>query len=247
MSSLTIDGYCTLGIDREYDLTESTLLEAMDGAAVEKAVIAPPDRYLAVYNREGNETICKAAHAHRSRFIAACSVNPWYGRSAVEEFRRAVGEGARILVLHPLVQGFSANDELVFPLLDEAAAQRVPVYVHAGPPGNSTPWQITDIAERYAQLNFIMGHCGATDFWNDVINATSAVDNIYLESSLARPFAFAGYMDALGKHQGIMGSWSPLNDLGFEWEQIRKFVPPEVFSEISGKNLAKLLMTRGPL
>lgn len=125
--------------------------------------------------------------------------------------------------------------------------QQIPVYIHTGSPGNSTPWQITDLAERYPQVDFIMGHCGATDFSYDVVNSTAAAANIYLESSLARPFQFADYMEALGKQRGIFGSWAPLNNLGFEWEQMRKFVSPDVFDEISGKNLAGLLTKRGSL
>jgi uncharacterized protein len=242
-----IDGYCTLGQDREYDLSDAALLDTMDVAGVDCAVIAPPDRYLAVYNREGNDSMRRAAAAHPGRFIPACSANPWYGDAAVDELNRCIGWGARILVLHPLVQGFTANDELVFPLLDVAAAERIPVYVHTGPPGNSTPWQIVDLAERYPSLPLIMGHCGATDFWNDVPGAAAAAPNIYLESSLARPFHFGRYMEILGKHKGIAGSWAPLNDLSFEWAQLRKFIPAEVFSEISGANLAALLGTRGAL
>ena len=238
---MIIDGYCTLGVDREYDLTESALLHAMDAAGVEKAVIASPDRYLAVYNRDGNEIVRKAVAAHRDRFIGACSANPWFGESAIAEIRRALDADARMLVLHPWVQGYQANDELIFPMLDEASQHKIPVYLHTGPPGNSTPWQVVDLAERYPSLDFIMGHCGATDFWNDVINAGSQCANIYLESSLARPFHFAHYMEKLGKHKGIMGSWAPINDFGFEWEQMRKFTSADIFGEISGNNLARLL------
>ena len=242
---MTIDGYCTLGVDREYDLTETALLNAMDRARVERAVVVPPDRFLAVYNQDGNENMQRAVRAHPDRFISTCSVNPWYGKASIEEFRRAVLEGARMLVLHPFVQGFSANDELVFEVLEAAAEERVPVYVHTGPPGNSTPWQIVDLAERFPELDLIMGHCGATDFWNDVPDATASAPNIYLESSLARPFHFARYMEVLGKERGILGSWAPLNDLSFEWEQMRTFIPPDVFSEICGTNLARLLAKRG--
>lgn len=242
---MNIDGYCTLGVDREYDLTESLLLQAMDSAQVERAVIAPPDRFLAISNREGNESMVRAARAHRDRFIPACSVNPWYGQKAIEEFQRALSEGARMLVLHPMVQGFSANDELVFPLLDVAGAEQIPAYFHTGQPGNSTPWQIIDLADRYPDLSLIMGHCGATDFWNDVPDAAAAVPNVYLESSMARPFNFARYMETVGKHKGIIGSWAPLNNLEFEWEQMRKFISEDVYAEISGNNLARLLAKRG--
>jgi hypothetical protein len=54
-------------------------------------------------------------------------------------------------------------------------------------------------------------------------------------------------METLGKHKGIAGSWAPLNDLSFEWAQLRQFIPAEVFTEISGANLAALLGIRGEL
>jgi predicted TIM-barrel fold metal-dependent hydrolase len=165
----------------------------------------------------------------------------------VEEFRRAWGEGARLLVLHPMVQGYLANDELVWPLLDAAVEARAPVYIHTGPPGNSSPWQITDLAERYPVLDFIMGHSGSTDFWNDVNDATLAVGNIYLESSLGRPFAFVPRLEVVGAHRGIMGSFAPNSDFAFEWRQIKQAVPAELFGQLCGGNLQRLLEKRGAL
>lgn len=244
---MTIDGYCVVGRDREYDLTAAALLRAMDRAGVERAVIAPVDRCLAVDNRRGNALIMRAARRHADRFIPACTVNPWYGVRAVRELQRSLTEGARLLVLHPAVQGFLANDELVWPVLDALAGRGIPVYVHTGPPGQATPWMIVDLAERYPTIDFIMGHCGATDFWNDVVAAGGAASNVYLESSLARPFAFAAYLQALGKARGIMGSFAPINDLGFEWEQMRQVLPPAEWADVYGANLLALLRKGGAL
>jgi len=244
---MTIDGYCTLGTDREYDLTEAALLEALDAAEVGRAVIAPVDRCLAVANREGNDAMRQTASRHPERFIPSCSANPWYGSGAVEELRRAVGEGARMLVLHPAVQGYLANDELVWPVVEAAAGERVPVYIHTGPPGQATPWQVVDLAERFPQADLIVGHCGATDFWNDVVVAAQAADNVYLESSLARPFLFAGYLKQTGAARGIMGSYAPLNELTFEWEQMRLALPEEDIGAVCGGNLRRLLEKRGAL
>jgi hypothetical protein len=243
----TIDAYCTLGVDREYDLTEYALLKAMDVAGVEQAVIAAVDRALAVHNREGNEFLRRAAAMHPKRFIPSCSVNPWFGEAALEELKRALDAGARMLVLHPCVQGFLANDELVWPLLEMAGAEAVPVYIHTGLPGNSTPWHIVDLAQRFPMVDFIMGHCGATDFWNDVIEAGRAVPNVYLESSLARPFSFSRYIEALGSSKGIMGSYAPLNDLPFEWQQMRSVLPAETWADVFGGTLRRLLEKRGKL
>lgn len=69
-AALTIDAYCSLGVDREYDLTESELVAAMDRAKVDRAVIAPVDRYLAVDNREGNDRMLAVARRNK-RLIAA--------------------------------------------------------------------------------------------------------------------------------------------------------------------------------
>src|SRR5258706_16206152 len=135
---MIIDGYCVLGTDREYDLSAEALLRAMDQAQVELAVIAPVDRYLAVNNWVGNAFIQQSAAAQPDRFIPACSVNPWYGDAELEEFQRALGAGARILVLHPFLQGYIANDELIWPLLEAAKAAKVTVYIHTGPPRTDT-------------------------------------------------------------------------------------------------------------
>ena len=244
---MTVDGYCTLGVDREFDLTEDGLLKAMDSAEVDRAVIVPVDRCLAVRNREGNLEIREAASRHPDRFIPACSVNPWYGEGALEEMRRAVGEGARMLVLHPLVQGYQANDELVWPLLEAAATESVPVYVHTGPPGNATPWQVVDLAERFTETDLIIGHCGATDFWNDMVEAARASDHVSIESSLARPFQFSRYVEQAGQEKGIVGSYAPINDLVFEWSQMRKVLPRPLWDDVCGGNLLRLLEKRGAL
>ena len=244
---MTVDGYCALGVDREFDLTEDGLLDAMDRAEVDRAVIVPVDRCLAVRNREGNLEIQEAASRHPERFIPACSANPWFGEEAVDEFRRAIASGARMLVLHPLVQGYQANDELVWPLLEAAGIERVPVYVHTGPPGNASPWQVIDLAERFLETDLIIGHCGATDFWNDMVEAAKASDHVSIESSLARPFQFSRYVDEVGREKGIVGSYAPINDLVFEWSQVRKVLPRSLWDDVGGGNLLRLLEKRGAL
>lgn len=246
-NGITIDAYCTLGVDREYTLTETQLLAAMDKAGVNKAIIAPPDRFLAVYNHQGNEDMKRTAKSHPHRFMPSCSVNPWFGKTAVEELKRALGEGARMLVVHPAVQGFLANDELLFPIIEEADQARVPIYIHTGQPGNSTPWQTVDLAGKYPQSDFILGHCGATDFWNDMPGAVTALPNVYCEASLSRPFRFAEYVKTVGSRKCVMGSWAPLSDLVFEWEEMRKYLPQKDQPDCLGNSMYALLQKRGPL
>jgi predicted TIM-barrel fold metal-dependent hydrolase len=244
---MNIDCYCVLGKDREYDLTAAVLLKEMDVAGVNRALIAPVDRYLAVENKVGNDFIAKQARAYPERFIATCSANPWYGKAAIQEFHRAINNGARMLIMHPFLQGYLANDEIVWPLMEAASQEQVPVYFHTGQPGNSTPWQLVDLAERFPVLDLIMGHSGTTDFWFDVMDAAKASPNIYLESSLARPFSFPERVQILGNKRIIMGSYVPINKLIFEWEQMRLALPLDTLECILGENLRRLLEKRGAL
>ena len=244
---MIIDGYCTLGVDREYDLDGDGLLAAMDQAEVEWALIAPVERRLVVDIDQGNDFLMRAATEHPDRFLPCCAANPWEGERALEGLRRAVGQGARMLVVHPAVQGFQANDELIQPLLEAVAGMHVPVYVHTGPPGSATPWQVVDLADSFPEVDFIIGHSGATDFWNDAAEAGKARQNVYLESSLARPFTFARHVEEAGYAKGIMGSGAPLNDLVFEWEQMRRALPAGARTAVFGGNMARLLSKRGPL
>lgn len=244
---MTIDAYTTVGTDREYDLTPEALVRCLDAALVDRAIIAPVDRAIAVYNREGNDHTCGAARLFPDRLIPACTVNPWFGPSALSEFRRSIGEGARLLVLHPSIQGFQINDELVWSLAETAQHERIPIYVHTGPPASATPWMLVDLAQRFRDVDFIMGHCGATDFWADVVPAAVKTPNIVLESSLSRPFLFACYMAQLDPSRGMVGSYAPNNDLCFEWDQMRKVLAPNDVDPLCGGNLLRLLRKRGPL
>ncbi len=244
---ITIDAYCVVGRDRETNLPPRSLLKLMDLARVDRTVIAPVDRHIAVNNREGNRFILGLVKANPSRFIASCTANPWFGKKAVAEFERAAGEGARLLNLHPFLHGCLADDELYWPLLEKAGLLQVPVYIHTGNPGNSTPWQLSGLAQRFPQVDFIMGHSGSTDFWNDVTPAAQSAPNLSIETSLARPFSVPGRVSALGKSKVIMGSYAPLQNLEFEWQQMRRELSEEAWPDVLGGNLLRLLEKRGSL
>jgi hypothetical protein len=200
---VVIDGCTILGRDREVDLLPEELLEETDAQEVDRAVVLPLDRVCAVQNRDGNEWILATCRRFPGRLIPTCTANAWFGRSACEEVGRAAKAGARLLVLHPAVQGFVLSDELVYPLCELAAALRLPIYVHTGCPQHATPFQLAELALRFPKVAFIMGHCGATDFWPDVRPAAALSANVYLESSLARPSIFVAHLQKIGFHRAM--------------------------------------------
>lgn len=240
-----IDCYVTLGNERETVYSAASLVEDLDRAGVDMAVIAPSDREIAVNNKDGNIRIAREASRYPGRLIPACTVNPWYGGDGVAELARAVDNGAKMLVFHPTLQGFLINDDLADPLLAFAAESGIPVYVHTGPHLYGSPWQVVDCALRFPEAYFIMGHAGATDFWNDIPSAGCIAPNVYIEGSFARPFIFRNHVKYIGASRGLMGSSAPRNDLVYEWKCYRAEMPGPEYDPVFGDNLARILPDGG--
>ena len=77
-----VDAYCTLGTERETQLSARDLLALMDTAGITRAIIAPEDREIAVNNAAGNDRILSEADKSGGRFFPACTVNPWFGEES---------------------------------------------------------------------------------------------------------------------------------------------------------------------
>ncbi len=222
-----IDAHCHLGQGCAYSLSADELLREMDANGVSKAIIVPVDRCLAVHNREGNDMMLDEARAHPDRFIAFATANPWYGQAALDELRRAFDAGAAGLKLHPVLQGFSIIDEVGFPLIELAVEQRKPIYFHTGTPVHSTPFQLTEVATRYPNGIFIMGHAAYSDYWNDVIASAKAAPNIFIETSQHLASFLRVLVRELGAGRFIYGSDAPKTSMPVEIEKITRYITAE--------------------
>lgn len=240
--TMIIDAYCTLGTERETRLSPEQLLRMMDDAGIGRAVIAPEDREIAVNNASGNRRIVEISRRLPERFIPGCTVNPWFGEAACQELRRAVADGARMLVLAPAVQGFCFGDELLDDLLNVAGELRVPVYVHTGPHSFGGPTQVVVAAAGHPDVRFILGHCGSTDYAHDMpALIRMAPKNVWFELSLVRPWAAAGYVKSGDRRRFLFGTAAPRNDPAMELRHLSGFLPIEEYPDVYGGNLAALV------
>lgn len=239
---MTIDCCCTIGGPRDAEPGAEALSERMDEAGVDRAVVHPPERCFAWDNDEGNGLVLDAVNVRPGRFIAAVTANPWRGDAWGVIAPRLVA-GWTVVAFHPGVQGFPLSGHLLDPILERLAqaAPAVPVYAHTGHHAYGAPTQLGLVARRFPALRFIMGHCGATDYADDVVSVCAANPNIYPESSFARPFSFVPKVIELGAQCGIMGSGFPYNDLSFEWQAMREALPPEHHEGVLGGNLCRVL------
>lgn len=241
-TSQYIDACCTVGGGNDLEPPADKLLAEMDRAGVAQAVIGPPDRCFAWENEAGNELVIQAAKAHPGRFIPVATVNPWRP-DAAQVAGRYLDAGAMLLAFSPGVQGFVLSGRGLDPILEKLAndGARVPVYVHTGHHSNAAPSQLALLAGRFPAVQFIMGHCGSTDYAGDVSAVYRQHPNIWLEASFGRPPRFVGRLKDIGYDRALMGSGHPYNDLGFEWSQTRELLPAERRQAVFGGNMLRLL------
>jgi predicted TIM-barrel fold metal-dependent hydrolase len=214
----------------------------MDTFGIDKAVICPVDRCLAVENREGNDYILQAAHLYPNKFFAFATANPWYGSKALIEIKRALDLGARGIKLHPSLQGFLLCDDLVYPIMELAEERKVPVYFHTGTPALTQPMHVTELALRYPQVAMIMGHMGSTDFWMDAVPAAQMADNIYVDTSWSLPDKVYRAINSLGAERVLFSSDSPLSSYAVEMGARKATVLSEEQQNlVMGGNILRLL------
>lgn len=237
-----VDAYVTPGTERETVLTPADLLPQMDAAGIDRALIAPQDREIAVDNALGNRRILDLAAGSRGRFIPACTINPWFGAKAVEGLNEAVASGAKVLVVAPALQGFMLSDPLADALMTRAGELGIPVYVHTGPHSAATPTQLALVAMRLPRTRFILGHCGSTDYSHDMATVFSMqLENLWYELSFVRPWSLRRYVSLAKSNRVIFGSSAPRNDPGFELSCCNANYPIAEFPEVYGSNFLKLI------
>ena len=185
-----IDAHTYLGQGEHLQLSADELLRLMDEAQVEFAIVCPVDHCLAVHNRDGNDLILDAVRKHPTRLAGMAAANPWFGPAAAQEVRRALQAGLTGLMLHAPYQGFRLSDHIVDPLLEAAAEFGAPVYAHTGTAGSAEPFHAAQLARRFPQLNFIMGHAGSSDYGEDAVRAMEFAPNLWLETSRNGPANF---------------------------------------------------------
>jgi predicted TIM-barrel fold metal-dependent hydrolase len=239
-----VDGHVHVGRGRKKSLEPRQLINLMDDNGVDKAIVCPVDEYIAIYNRQGNDYILDAVKEFPDRLFGFATVNPWYELQALEELHRAFGEGLHGLKLHSCLQGFHITDNIIYPIVELAVEQKKPMYFHTGTMVCAEPFQLAYLAQRYPTGKFIMGHAGASDFWNDVIPAVQTSPNLLIETSKTTPVTIMGMIegDPSLSERVIFGSNLPTSSYTLELAKVREVIKDtSLLEKILGKNVMALL------
>jgi predicted TIM-barrel fold metal-dependent hydrolase len=185
------------------------LLKDMDEAGVDKAVLLPTIgdstwEYVGLtFKKVDNEAMLGALRAHPDRFVGGVRVIPTE-KDAYDEFMRFVETGYfRLLKLSP-PEGFTVDEERIYPIYEQCAKLNFPVLIHMGQTGGefigekkknmyqlnsslANPMTLDAVAKAFPDVNFIIAHNG----YPYKIEAWALADgnkNVYLDISGSGPW-----------------------------------------------------------
>ena len=180
--------------------TLDTLMEEMDEAGVERAVILGQDTHATRnpafknYTMK-NDELAALARRSKDRLIPFAGVDPNAGRDAVRELRRAITDlGARGLKIHSSANSVYLNDRrLMYPIYELCQEAGLPILFHTGTTGlgdceikYSKTELLDEVCQSFPDLRVVMAHFGWP--WPAVAVAIALRSpNVYIDVSGWKP------------------------------------------------------------
>lgn len=180
-----------------WDPTGEKLLQRMNEAGIDKAVVLPLDFGLAIGEpeisiEEQNRAYAQISSKFPDRLIAFASIDP-RRPNAPDFLKKSVEEwGLKGLKIHPTA-GFYPNEKITYTLLEKAAQYKLPVITHTGPvppPLRSKyaqPIHLDDVLVDFPELKVNAAHLGF-GWWPELVSLAAVNFNLYLD--------FAGWQPA---------------------------------------------------
>ena len=244
-----IDSHCNLGKSELFKIEENadSLKRKLDLLGVGMAVVGPFGRELVVDTQTGNRRVREAVSRYPSSFVGLSGANPWLRESVDALKRHLLHDGMKGIKLNPTTQGFMANSEIAWPILEIAESLHVPVMIHSGTPVHSLPLNIADLADRFPNVTIVMAHMGYSDFFGDAIVAAKRHQNIMLETSL---MPVVGMIERAVREVGydriLYGSSSPNGNMELELFKIEMMdITAREREAILGENAKRIFNMAG--
>lgn len=143
------------------------LVKCMDRLGVERLILSQgysadehptPDQL-----REENNRVMRAVRAFPDRAYGSVYLSPAHLEFSLQEFDRCVRDGPMVMV-GEIEADLRCNVPEMDPIAERAVALNVPILQHAGlntlgnAPGNSTPYDVVELAKRHPRLQIICAH-----------------------------------------------------------------------------------------
>lgn len=143
--------------------------------------------------RQCNDWAAEAMRRYPGRILCYCFVNPGHGREARQEIERCVEKLGFIGV--KLYNDYLATEPVVWPVVEQAIALRVPILHHAGhtywlsepQPRISDGGTFAELARRYPEAMLICAHVAGGGDWEWTVKALRNAPSVYLDTSGSVP------------------------------------------------------------
>jgi predicted TIM-barrel fold metal-dependent hydrolase len=236
------------------------IVELMDKAGVDKAVIFPVDWEAItgppkVPYRDQNKAHADAAKKHKGRFIPICALDPRRG-NAMDLAKEAIEDwGMKGFYFMPAT-GFKPDDPVCFPIYEKCLEWKVPMIIHCGKEiahwdYNHPTQRIANVALMYPELKVVLGHAGTRIYRNEAIEAC-IIPNLYMDFSeyqgfwRLQPDYFYQWLrdaiDACGPEKVMFGSGFPNpNVLTPEAEWVKAIMEPKTNIEFTAEEIEMVM------
>jgi len=130
---------------------------------------------------EENDRVMRAVRRFPNRAYGSVYLSPSYLDFSLEEFDRCVRDGPMVSV-GELEADKRCNAPELDPIVEQAVSMKAPILQHTwlkvggNEPGESTPYDLVELAERHPQASFICAHTGGD--WEQGIRIIRQARNV---------------------------------------------------------------------
>ena len=175
-----------------WEADDRKLIEAADKLGIDQfccSTLTPRRPATADGFRECNQWTAEGMRRFPGRVLGYCYVNPGYGREALEEIRRCVGDRGFIGI--KLYNEYTCTEPVVFPIVELVIELGVPILQHAlhshyfveDQPRMSDSGHLAELARRYPEAMLICAHISGGGDWEWTIKALRHSPNVLLDTS----------------------------------------------------------------
>lgn len=175
-----------------WEADDRKLIEAADKLGIDQlccSTLTPRRPATADGFRECNRWTADGMRRFPGRVLGYCYVNPGYGREALEEICRCVGDRGFIGI--KLYNEYTCTEPVVFPIVELATELGVPILQHAShshyfvedQPRMSDGGHLAELARRYPEAMLICAHISGGGDWEWTIKALRHATNVLLDTS----------------------------------------------------------------
>lgn len=225
---------------------------------VDRAAVMPRIGATTLFDQsfeEQHDVVTRAIEKYPDRLVGNFVLNPRLGlEKGIETLRTFVKSGRyKMVKLHPTIHNYwPQQQDITYPILEEAALLEIPVLFHMGEPPYSVPALLDPVARDHPNVNIIIGHFGTQkiSYADDAVNVARHNPNVYLETGWGPlPRVIEG-CKAVGPERLIFGSDSPPQDIFSQLRVVECLsrnpplgvnLPEEDIFKILGGNLERLM------